>query len=64
MDNITSPCVRNCCLDKQDICLGCHRSLQEILDWGSASELRRIEILDEVKSRRQSISESSFKSVQ
>jgi predicted Fe-S protein YdhL (DUF1289 family) len=28
-----SPCVRNCCLDAADICLGCGRSLEEILAW-------------------------------
>ncbi|WP_156302871.1 DUF1289 domain-containing protein, partial [Methylogaea oryzae] len=24
------PCVRNCCLDSTDICLGCFRALAEI----------------------------------
>ena len=36
-DGVDSPCVRNCCLDTEDICLGCFRSLQEILDWHEAS---------------------------
>ena len=31
---VASPCRRQCCLDDQDICLGCGRTLQEILDWG------------------------------
>ncbi|MFW5425887.1 MAG: DUF1289 domain-containing protein [Methylophagaceae bacterium] len=30
-----SPCIRNCCLDDNDICLGCFRSLDEIVLWGS-----------------------------
>ena len=30
---IYSPCVRNCCLDNNDICLGCFRSLSEITQW-------------------------------
>ncbi|MDN3685302.1 DUF1289 domain-containing protein [Vibrio sinaloensis] len=25
-----NPCVRNCCLNERDICLGCGRTLQEI----------------------------------
>ncbi|MDX1676573.1 DUF1289 domain-containing protein [Arsukibacterium sp.] len=29
----TSPCIRNCCLDQQDCCLGCGRLLTEILQW-------------------------------
>ncbi len=34
-DNIVveSPCVKNCCLDESDICLGCFRSLTEIMQW-------------------------------
>jgi len=34
MKELSSPCIRNCCLDKQDICLGCFRSLDEIMQWG------------------------------
>ncbi|WP_339411524.1 DUF1289 domain-containing protein [Pseudomonas sp. EA_35y_Pfl2_R5] len=33
---VASPCRRQCCLDDQDICLGCGRTLQEILDWSKA----------------------------
>jgi uncharacterized protein len=42
---VPSPCVRNCCLDDKDICLGCYRSLSEILRWGEAKEEDRKEIL-------------------
>ncbi|UVE19816.1 DUF1289 domain-containing protein [Pseudomonas sp. LS44] len=38
---MASPCRRQCCLDWQDICLGCGRSLDEICEWGAASERRR-----------------------
>jgi predicted Fe-S protein YdhL (DUF1289 family) len=34
VENIQSPCVRNCCLNEDDICLGCRRSLSEIIAWG------------------------------
>jgi len=40
-----NPCVRNCCLDESDICLGCERSLTEILNWRAASENEKREIL-------------------
>jgi predicted Fe-S protein YdhL (DUF1289 family) len=43
--NVPSPCVRNCCLDGSDICLGCHRSLAEILRWGEATDEEKTEIL-------------------
>lgn len=43
---IESPCIRNCCLDDGDICLGCFRSLQEIKDWSKATnELREVILL-------------------
>jgi uncharacterized protein len=40
-DKIQSPCVRNCCLNQDDICLGCFRSLSEIIAWGQASSEER-----------------------
>lgn len=39
-----SPCVRNCCLDEADICLGCGRHLEEIIQWSSADDARRLQI--------------------
>lgn len=46
-----SPCVRNCCLDQQDICLGCGRLLDEIIEWHSANLLRRAQILQLAQAR-------------
>ena len=40
-----SPCVRNCCLDEQDMCLGCGRLLKEICGWHAATQSEREEIL-------------------
>ncbi|MEP1869041.1 MAG: DUF1289 domain-containing protein, partial [Paraglaciecola sp.] len=39
--SVTSPCVRNCCLDKQDMCVGCYRLIDEILIWGQADDHRK-----------------------
>ena len=36
VDDPDSPCVRNCCLDEVDVCLGCGRLLAEILRWHAA----------------------------
>ncbi|WP_417702253.1 DUF1289 domain-containing protein [Pseudomonas sp.] len=38
---LDSPCRRQCCLDEHEQCLGCGRTLQEILDWGAADNARR-----------------------
>jgi predicted Fe-S protein YdhL (DUF1289 family) len=37
-NSVESPCVRNCCLDEKDICMGCHRSFDEILQWSKVSD--------------------------
>ena len=50
---VRSPCVRNCCLDQEDVCVGCYRSLQEILRWSEASDDERKEILAHCQDRRQ-----------
>ncbi|MEH6822537.1 MAG: DUF1289 domain-containing protein [Motiliproteus sp.] len=50
---INSPCIRNCCLDEQDICLGCGRSLDEILQWGGADDRRKRQILKQIAVRKQ-----------
>ena len=42
---VESPCVRNCCLDDDDVCLGCLRTLGEITAWSGASDADRTAIL-------------------
>lgn len=42
---VKSPCVRSCCLDDADICMGCFRSLDEIKVWGMATDEERTVIL-------------------
>nr|WP_035477397.1 DUF1289 domain-containing protein [Aliagarivorans taiwanensis] len=42
---VESPCVRNCCLNEQDICLGCYRHIDEIVRWSAASDQEKLAIL-------------------
>ncbi|HKB60454.1 MAG TPA: DUF1289 domain-containing protein [Gallionellaceae bacterium] len=49
---VQSPCVRNCCLDDDEVCLGCGRSLEEILRWNEAGDDERRTILDNSRERR------------
>lgn len=51
-DAIASPCVDNCCLNKEDICLGCFRSLDEILGWRAATNAQRQAFLNLATSRK------------
>jgi len=52
-DAVQSPCIRNCCLDEDDICLGCFRSIDEITGWNHASNDERLKILDNIRQRKQ-----------
>jgi uncharacterized protein len=52
-DELASPCVRNCCLNEQDICLGCFRHLDEITGWHGMSEQQKRTILANCQQRRQ-----------
>ena len=58
-DSVESPCVRRCTLDDADLCVGCGRTLEEILNWVAAPAERKIEIralaagrLDQLAMRR------------
>lgn len=53
-----NPCVRNCCLDDKKICMGCGRSLAEILEWHHADNPRQQDI---VTASRQRLSERAKK---
>jgi uncharacterized protein len=56
MSDVNSPCVRNCCLDTEDICLGCFRSIDEIMQWSSVETTPRQkqQILNNAKVRKES----------
>ena len=49
--DVTQPCKRNCCLDQNDICLGCGRLLSEIMAWHQADEFNRQQILQQAETR-------------
>ena len=52
---IESPCIRNCCLNDDDICLGCGRSLQEITRWSASSDTDKQTTLITAAERRRII---------
>jgi uncharacterized protein len=45
---VPSPCIDICRLDAQGLCVGCRRTIDEIVEWPRASEARRREILGEL----------------
>ena len=52
MMTVESPCVRNCCLDDNDICVGCYRTLAEITRWSVVNESTKMEIVAAAETRR------------
>ncbi len=50
--DVKSPCVRNCCLNEKDVCLGCFRVLKEITQWTLVDEKTRQEFLNNASIRR------------
>jgi predicted Fe-S protein YdhL (DUF1289 family) len=51
IDPLASPCVRNCCLDDDNVCMGCGRALQEIVQWGTAGDADKAAILARSRDR-------------
>jgi hypothetical protein len=43
--------VRTCCLDDDDVCIGCGRALAEIVAWGTADDAERRAILERSRAR-------------
>ena len=48
---VASPCIGVCRLNDDDVCEGCHRTLDEIGEWSSVSDDRRRAILDAIAAR-------------
>ncbi|WP_344803750.1 DUF1289 domain-containing protein [Allohahella marinimesophila] len=48
---VRSPCVSICCLDEDDICVGCYRSGDEICNWSSLNNEQRLAVLEQVAAR-------------
>ncbi|HIB67669.1 MAG TPA: DUF1289 domain-containing protein, partial [Phycisphaerales bacterium] len=44
-DRVRSPCVSVCALDENDVCIGCHRTSDEILHWTRMTDDERREVL-------------------
>ncbi|MDD2658531.1 MAG: DUF1289 domain-containing protein [Methylococcales bacterium] len=51
-NNLSSPCIRNCCLNDDNICLGCFRSIDEITLWTQVDEQARHHFLINAERRK------------
>lgn len=53
MFDIPSPCIRKCCLDTNDVCLGCFRTLTEIKRWTQVDNKTRQQFINNAHDRQQ-----------
>ena len=49
---VASPCVDVCELDKNDVCIGCLRTADEVGHWLVASNAEKLRILQAIEVRR------------
>jgi len=49
--NVITPCVGQCDLDENKICMGCYRSVSEIAGWMDKSEDEKIAIVIRCKKK-------------
>jgi len=51
-NNITkSPCIDKCKYDEDKVCMGCHRTMLEIVYWSDFSDERKINIIKRVEKK-------------
>jgi len=53
VEGVASPCVRNCCLNEQDICLGCFRHIDEIMAWRQLDVKEKKAVLNQCQQREE-----------
>ncbi|KZY32174.1 Fe-S oxidoreductase [Oleiphilus sp. HI0081] len=53
MNEVPSPCVSICALDVNDVCVGCHRTGDEISRWWGMDNTEKKKILELAKEREQ-----------
>lgn len=46
--SVRSPCIANCKLDENEVCMGCFRTIEEIISWSSSSNNQKQTIIDRV----------------
>tara|TARA_R110001592_G_scaffold7032_3_gene39500 strand:+ start:35575 stop:35772 length:198 start_codon:yes stop_codon:yes gene_type:complete len=51
VEEVKSPCVSICALDMDDVCVGCHRTGDEITQWWAMSQAEKLATLEKVKQR-------------
>ncbi|WP_083699804.1 DUF1289 domain-containing protein [Shewanella sp. UCD-KL12] len=49
---IQSPCVAKCGVNEDDICMGCYRSIEEIVGWSKADNAFKADVWKKIPGRK------------
>ncbi len=49
--NTKSPCIDKCKYDEDKVCMGCHRTMLEIVNWSDFSDEKKTEIITRVEKK-------------
>ena len=52
MSDINKPYIRKCCLNEDEVCLGCFRTFNDMLVWNKASINEKTEMLKMAEVRK------------
>jgi uncharacterized protein len=53
---VKSPCIKVCVMDpRRGVCLGCCRTLDEIVSWGSMTDNERDAVMAKLEARRRAL---------
>ena len=53
--NINKPCIRQCCLNEEDVCLGCFRTFDDMLQWNKSSSEEKMKMLKMARKEKKNI---------
>lgn len=52
---VLTPCIGVCMLDDGGLCMGCHRSAEEIARWLRMGDDERLRLMEQVLPRREAL---------
>lgn len=52
MADINKPCIKKCCLNEEEICLGCFRTFNDMRLWNKASIEEKKEMMEIAERRK------------
>ena len=57
-DVVASPCSKVCEVDSTNICIGCYRSIDEIVAWRSLNDSEKKVIIEQAENRKDAANRS------